>query len=262
MTDASDDLRNVIVFALADGDYDDQERAFIQKLADRIHLTDEQLAELTAQAKEDGAKFALSRDPKKAQQMIGCLAAAAAADHMVSATERRLLSRIARHTGVDDAVVEELIDRALAAVAVDDAEIFRRTDDIYVNFNAWDAATRAAKLSEFAGYGTHAVEPLVRILESYRVPDGADNALALKQLIATTLGGLGDGRAVYYLVQQVTIGEQDDEITSPALRYAAAAALGKITGHDFTGDEAGIIATRNWWTSRAPDRAKYDQIVM
>ena len=72
MSSAAKDLRSVIVFALADGDYNDEERAYIEKLADRIRLTPEQLAELTAQAK-DGAKFSLSRDPKEARQLIGCL---------------------------------------------------------------------------------------------------------------------------------------------------------------------------------------------
>jgi len=249
------------VFALADGDYNDEERAYIEKLADRIRLTPEQLAELTAQAK-DGAKFSLSRDPKEARQMIGCLVTTAAADGKVTPTERRLLMRIARHTNLNESLVAELIDKALAAVSVDDAEIRRRTDDIYINFHGWSPATRAAKLDEFARYGHQAVQPLLRMLESYRAPNGEPNSLDLKRLIATKLGDLGDGRSVYYLVQQVTIGEQDDEITCSALRWAAAEALGRITGHGFSADEAGVAAVRNWWTTKTPDRAKYDKLVM
>ncbi len=262
MTEASNDLRNMIVFALAEGDYSDEERRLVENLAERAGVTAAELDRLriSVQAGED--KLSLSRNPDKAKRTIEFLVAMAAADRVVTDRERGLLLRIARHTGVDDSVVEGLIDQTLVAVAVDDAEIRRLTDDIYVNFNGWDAATRAAKLDEFARYGHQAVEPLLRLLESYRVPDGAHNALELKRLIATTLGDLGDGRAVYYLVQQVTIGDQDDEITCPALRHAAAEALGRITGHDFSADEAGIIAVRNWWTNRASDRAKYDNVVL
>jgi len=251
----------MIVFALAEGDYSDEERQLVEALAGRAGVTAEELAELTARAQAGDDKLSLSRDPDKAKRTIEFLVAAAAADRVVTDAERRLLVRIARHTGLDESVVTELVGRAMSTVAVDDAEVERRLEDIYANFTGWDAATRGAKLHELASYGHQAVEPLLHLLESYRVPDGAANALELKCMVAAELGELADGRAVYYLVQQVSIGELDDEVTCSALRHAAAGALGKITGQPFAADDDGVAAARAWWTSGKSDRAQIRQAV-
>ena len=252
----------MIVFALAEGDYSDEERQLVEALAGRAGVTAEELAQLTAEVQAGDDKLSLSRDPDKARRTVELLAATAAADRVVSDKERRMLMRIARHTKLDESVVAELIDRATSAVAVDDAEVEARLEDIYANFTGWDAATRAAKLHEFAAYGHQAIGPLLRLLESYRAPDGAANALELKCMVAEKLGELGDGRAVYYLVQQVNIGEQDDEITGAALRRAAAGALGKITGRGFAADEEGVAAAKAWWAGGTPDRAQYDKLAL
>jgi len=262
MTDSTKDLRNVIVFALADGDFNDDERAFVANLAGEAGIGQEELARLTAEAEAGGQKLSLPRDADKARRAIELLAGTAAVDGVVSDKERRMLMRIARRLEIEDTIVEEMIGRALAGATVDESEVESRLEDIYAHFNSWDGATRAAKLDEFAHIGRQAVEPLLRLLESYRVPDGAENALELKRLVVEKLGDLGDGRAAYYLVQQVSIGDLDDEITCGALRCAAAGALGKITGKGFTADQAGVAAVRAWWASRPTDRAQYDKLTV
>ena len=119
-------------------------------------------------------------------------------------------------------------------------------------------AQRRAKLQELAAMGRGVVVPLLRVLESYKSPDGAPNALSLKARVAETLGELGDDRAVYYLAQQVNIGEQEDEITNAALRRASAAALGALVGAEFSADDEGVAAARQWW--QGSGRRVYDRL--
>ena len=262
MTDTTKDLRNVILFALADGEFNDDERTFAEAMASRLGMTDAELSELTAGAEAGDSKLLVPRDPDEARQLIQLLVDTAAADRIVTDKERRLLQRITRHVDMDESLLGQMIDDTLAAGAVDDAEIDRQLEDIYAHFNGWDTPTRAAKLEEFTRLGHQAVESLLRLLESYRTPDGAENALELKRLVAGKLGDLGDGRAVYYLVQHVNISHQEDEITNSALRYAAAEALGKITGKGFGPNEEGVRAIEAWWSSSSAERAKYDKLAL
>ncbi|MHC4563964.1 MAG: tellurite resistance TerB family protein [Planctomycetota bacterium] len=262
MADRTKDLRNVIIFALADGEFSDDERTFAEAMASRLGMTDAELAELTAGAEAGGSKLRVSRDADEARELIQLLVDTAAADRIVTDKERRLLKRIAQHVDMDETLLRQMIDDALATGAVDDAEIERQLEDIYAHFNDWDSPTRTARLDEFARLGHQAVDPLLRLLESYRIPDGADNALELKRLVASRLGDLGDGRAAYYLVQHVNIGHQEDEITSPALRYAAAEALGKITGKGFGPNDEGIQAVQAWWSSSSAERVNYDKLAL
>lgn len=132
------------------------------------------------------------------------------------------------------------------------------TDEIYEQFPSWPEATQREKLGQFASAGGAAVVPLLRIIESYRTPDGAANTLALKVMVCQHLGRLGDDRAVYYLSQQISLGDAEDEINSAALRYAATEALGRIIGKPFTPDAQGVQAARDWWVG--PGRARYDQL--
>lgn len=137
-------------------------------------------------------------------------------------------------------------------------ELTRLADEIYQQFAGWPEATQREKLDQFASVGDAAVLPLLRILESYRTPDGAANTLALKVMVCQHLGRLGDDRAVYYLCQQISLGDAEDEINSAALRYAATEALGRIIGKPFTPDAQGVQAARDWWVG--PARARYDKL--
>jgi hypothetical protein len=137
-------------------------------------------------------------------------------------------------------------------------ELTHLADEIYQQFAGWPDATQREKLDQFASAGAAAVVPLLRILESYRTPDGAADTLALKTMVCQQLGRLGDDRAVYYLCQQISLGDAEGEIESAALRYAAAEALGRIIGQPFTPDAQGVQAAREWWLG--PGRVRYDQL--
>lgn len=261
MADIEKDLRNVIVFAMADGDFNDEERTFVNGLRRRAGIDDAAYEALLAEAQSGDNKLSLSRDAEEARRIVQLLVQAATADNVVSDRHQELLGKIARHIDLDEAAVTQMIADALAADAVEDIVIEKDLEDIYAHFNAWDDAARQGKLDHLAAYGAQAVLPMLRLLESYRVPDGAANALTLKQMAARKLGQLGDGRAVYYLAQQVNIGDLDDEITDAPLRYASAEALGKITGENFSGDRAGVVAAREWW-SGSPQRDPYDRLAL
>jgi len=261
MADTEKDLRNVIVFAMADGDFNDDERAFVDALRRQAGMATEDYDALLAEAQAGESKLSLPRDADDARRVVDLLIQAAAADGVVSERHRKLLKRIARHIEFDQAIISQMIDDALAIDAADDLEMEEDLEDIYAHFNDWDAAARQAALDGLAARGVQAVLPLLRMLESYRVPDGAANALDLKEMLARKLGEMGDGRAVYYLVQQVNIGDLEDEITNASLRYASAEALGKIIGEGFTGDQAGVEAARAWW-STGHQRDQYDRLAM
>jgi hypothetical protein len=137
-------------------------------------------------------------------------------------------------------------------------ELSHLADEIYQQFAGWPEPTQREKLDQFASAGEAAVVPLLRILESYRTPVGAANTLALKTMVCQQLGRLGDDRAVYYLCQQISLGDAEDEINSAVLRYAAAEALGRIIGRPFSPDAKGVQAAREWWLG--PGRVRYDQL--
>jgi len=99
----------------------------------------------------------------------------------------------------------------------------------------------------------------VGLLESYRRPDGCETTVAMKTLLAEALGQIGDRRAVYYLSQQVSIGDSDDEITSAELRAACAHAIGRIAGVEFPRDESVVLAARQWWLDSGGD--EYNQLM-
>jgi len=137
-------------------------------------------------------------------------------------------------------------------------ELTHLADEIYQQFAGWPETTQREKLDQFASAGHAAVVPLLRILESYRTPVGAANTLFLKTMVCQQLGRLGDDRAVYYLCQQISLGDAEDEINSAALRYAAAEALGRIIGKPFTPDAQGVQTAREWWLG--PGRSQYDRL--
>ncbi len=254
--DAKRNLRNVMVLTLMDKELTKGERTFIEKLREKLAISAEDFRELVEQVRKDPKKIALPSDPREAEQAIELLVGAAMADGEVSPGERKLLQRIAAHVQMTDSQLEAMLSGPIEPG--DEDQINALVDEVYASFATWDEKTQATKLAELGGSGRAAVIALLRILESYRAPDGAPDALALKRLVAEQLGTLGDDRAVYYLVQQINIGDSDDEITNSQLRFAAVEALGKIVGKDFTPDRAGIEAGRNWWA--APDSKKYDRL--
>jgi len=240
-------MRNVMVFALADGDLNAHERRFIETLRDRLGLDTEEFRALVEEVRNDPKRLTLPREPQEAQEAIRLLVEAAWVDGHIGQTEHRLLRRLTEHAGLDAAVAEGLISPTAEVAAPASEKLEALVDEIYASFAAWDESVRREKLAAVAAAGRGATEVLLRVLESYRVPDGAPNALELKALVAEQLGGLGDARAVYYLAQQVNVGELDDEVSNAALREACAEALGRLVGRPFSRDAEGVEAARKWW---------------
>lgn len=262
--DVKRDLCNVIVMALADGEVAEEEKLFIDGLRRKLGVGAEQFGELCRQVQSDRKRLRLPKDPRRARAAIGLLVETARSDGRVAEAERKWLARIARHAGLDDEQLEALLAGPDAAPAegpapapADDAALEAATEELYASFAAWDAEKRQQKLASLAAV-PGATVALLRLLESYRAPDDMPDALELKTLVVRRLGDTGDPRVVYYLVQQATIGDQEDEVTCAALRNAAAEAIGKIVGEPFGPDAAGVRAARQWWGSAAA--GPYDEI--
>ena len=236
--DAKRNLRNVMAFVMADREVNPDEQRFIKSLQDRLDISDAELREIIAAVKAAPGKIMMPRDPAAADETVRMLEEAAVADGQISARERRALDRLKQ-------AARSRADSAEAAKAA--REIEAATEEVYRHFNAWDAPVRAEKIAAIGAYGGDAVVPLLKTLESYRTPEGSADALEMKALVAEQLGSLNDQRATYYLAQQVSIGDVDDEVTSAALRFAAAGALGQLTGLGFTADQDGVDAVRKWW---------------
>ena len=252
-------LKNVLVLAVADGRVSDEEKEFILGLQKALGMSREEFAAMVEQVRRDPKAAPVPADPKAAADAIALLAEAALVDNEVSAPERKFIMDIAGWVGVDKGVVEELLAAPQRArQAEEKAEVL--TQELYADFTGWDAGRRREKIAELGALGPAAVVPLLRILESYRTPDGANDALELKALAAEQIGVLGDGRAVYYLAQQVNIGDGDDEVTCSALRFTAAQAMGKIVGESFAAGQDGVEAARQWWADRG--RLKYNNLII
>jgi len=268
-SDIDQTLRNVIVFTLADGVIHDVERQYIHQLGKQLDISPDEI-DTTIEDVESGKKsITVPSDNTEAQRLVHYLVQAAAVDHDVSQRERLVLAKLAERVGIEESTVTALIEEELRALgndslenpdAPDDGVLESQIEEIYANFTEWDEATRVAKLDELAGLGRYAVVPMLRIIESYRNPDGASSALELKTMLAERLGKLGDARAVYYLTQQVNLGDSDDEISNFALRAASAQAVGAIIREPFACDQDGIEAARNWWIQTG--RAQHDHLVI
>ncbi len=268
-SDIDQTLRNVIVFTLADGIIHDVERQYIHQLGSQLDITPEEIDATIADVESGKKSITVPSDPTEAQRLVHYLVQAATVDHDISGRERLVLTKLAERAGLEDSAIAVMIEEELRALgndslnnpnAPDDGVLDTQIEDIYANFNEWDDATRAAKLDALATLGRYAVVPMLRIIESYRNPDGASNALELKTMLAEHLGTLGDARAVYYLTQQVNLGDSDDEISNFALRVASAQAVGAIIREPFTPDRDGIEAARNWWIQTG--RAQHDHLVI
>jgi uncharacterized tellurite resistance protein B-like protein len=262
MADATQrDLKNVMVIALADGQLTEDEKQFIQRLRQRLGLDEQEFADLVAQVRADPKAVSLPKEAAQAVAAVRLIADAAAADGEIGGVEKRIIRRLAAHVQLPPSELESLLGGSRGPEeAADTAELEGRVEEIYAGFAEWDDSQRARKIEELGAYGPGAVRPLLQMLESYRTPAGLPDALALKALVARQLGRLGDGRAVYYLAQHVSLGDIEDEITSADFRCACAEAMGRIVGESFSADAAGVAAAREWWTG--PGRTRYSTLAI
>lgn len=251
-------LRNAIVISAMDGKVSAQEQAFIGRLREELGISEAEFDEVVAEVRENPHRLSVPRGAE-AREVFDALVQAAMADGELAEREKRVLRKVARHIGLS----EQELSEALPGVGPDPAvmeAIDRQVDELYAGFGQWDATTRGAKLDTLADHGEIAVLPLLGLLESYRTPEGCDDALELKTLAADRLGRIEDERAVYYLAQQVSLGDGEDEITNADLRGACAEAMGRIVGQDFSRDQAGIEAARLWW--RANQQSRFNRLAM
>lgn len=251
-------LRNVMVMALADGKLSDGEGALIDSLRQKLDIGADEFRELCEEVRRDPARIALPQERVQARAVLDTLIEMATVDGQIQPAEQALLHRVGEYVGLDAPQTDKLIDLALGAGDADPAAINADVEEIYTCFQTWDPATQQQKIDALAAQGRVAVAPLLRVLESYRTPDGAPDALAMKTLIARALGRLRDPRTVYYLCQQVNIGDMNDEVTCADLRYACAEAIGKIVNAPFPPGQEGVDQAREWWLSEASNR--YDRL--
>jgi len=245
---AQQDLQNVIVMALIDKTLSAAEEQFIGSLRAKLGIDEATFRRICREVREDRSRLSLPRDPAKAVELLRQVALA---DGQISEAEQRILDRLVEQVGATATASQQ--ERLSVEL-----ELPHLLDEIYEQFSGWSDTTQREKLDQFASAGTPAVIPLLQILESYRMPEGAADTLALKALVCQQLGRLGDDRAVYYLCQQISLGDAEDEINSADLRYAATEALGRIIGQPFPPDAQGVQAAREWWLG--PGRAKYDHL--
>ena len=236
-------LRNVIVMALADGEVAQEEKDFIDRLRVKLGIDEGQLRELCKQVRQEGRRIKLPSSPSEAQEVVGLLVEVAAADGEISQVERRALGRIAKFTGLAPSALEAMI---AAAAAGDPTPVLAAVEEVYEQFGGWDPPVRQEKFTAIGEFGPTAVVPLMRMLESYRVPDGVADALEMKVFVIDQLAALADDRAVYYFAQQVALSGAD-QVTNPDVRAAAAEGMGRIAGEAITRDEDGVDVARQWW---------------
>jgi uncharacterized tellurite resistance protein B-like protein len=253
------DLHNALVLALLDGQLSSEEKAHIESLRDSLGIDRAEFARLCQQVKDGDHRILMPKGPEEAVAAMGMLVELAAADGQIAPAEKRTLRKIAGHIGVRTGKLDEMIAGRSGPGVMDDIKLAAVTEEIYRHFAEWDDATRRKRVAAVGDLGPRAVKALVRIMESYRKPDGMPDPLAMKVLVAEQLGRLGDTRPVYYLAQQVNIGDVDDEISNFELRAASAEAIGKVLGEGFTRDADGIAAARQWWHDAG--RKEYDYLV-
>jgi uncharacterized membrane protein YebE (DUF533 family) len=253
-------LRDVLVLALADKRIGDSEKQFINDLRLAMGVGDEEFKGLLAEVRARPDGIALPADKGQLAGLFALLVQAAAADGEISSQKVEMLQQMAQTAALDEQVLNDLLGKAQQEQALREGQVEQLLEDIYLNFGAWDESQRRRKIDQFGQYGSLSVIPLLRLLESYRVPDNMPDNMEMKVMVANKLGQLQDQRAAYYLAQQVIIGNMDDEVTNQAFRFAAAEALGKVAGRDFTADQAGVEAARQWWFSEG--LRTYDKLVI
>ena len=239
------DLKNVMVMVLMDGKVTDEEKDFIKTLRIRLGIEADEFNDLVREVRADPKRLSIPRD-QQGEEMLRLLIDAAEADGDISGRELGAIRKIGQFLGLDQSRVEQMLPGAKISPAEQD-EITAAVEELYTDFASWDDATRRDKLQAIGSHGRAASKYLLGVLESYRAPDGMGNALEMKSLTAELIGKLGDVRAIYYLAQQINIGDSDDEITTAALRAACAGTIGQIVGETFPPGEEGVYAARQWW---------------
>lgn len=251
-------LRNAIVMSTMDGKVTPEEQAFIGELRERLGIGQEEFDEVVAEVRRNPGRLSVPRGVE-ARTVFDTLLDAARADGEIQDREQRLLRKVARHIGLTE---QELAD-ALPGVGPSEEEIERiesQIEELYLGFGQWSSQERASRVRAIGEQGEAAVLPLLGVLESYRTPDGCDDALELKTRVVEGLGRLEDERSVYYLAQQVSLGDAEDEISNPELRAACAEAMGRIVGRDFSRDAAGVEDARLWW--RSNQQSRFNRLAM
>lgn len=248
---------DVLAVALSDGTLSEPEKQFINDLRLRLGVSDEEFRELLAQVRARPGELAVP-DQAHATEVLELLVEAAAVDADIAPGEVAVIRQIGQSAGVDSAAVEAMLDSARHKQSQSEDRIEAFLEEVYLNFANWDADTRHQKIDQIGDFGGVAIVPLLRLFESYRVPDNMPDNLELKELVVDKFGQLGDQRAVYYLAQQVSIGDVDDEVTNGPLRFAAAHALGLLIGKEFPADQHGVEAARRWWF--AEGNRKFDKL--
>ena len=258
--DAKTNLRNAMVMALADGKLTGEEKQAIESLRQKLGIDAEEFGELCEDVRRDPRRITLPREAAQARQVLDLLIGLAAVDGQIRPAEQAVLHRVGEYVGLAAPEVDRLTDQALGADEADQEAIEAAVEEVFAHFNAWDPAARQQKIDALADHGRAAVIPLLRVLESYRTPHGMPDALALKTLVARALGRLADARTIYYLCQQVSIGDMDDEVTCAELRQACAEAVGKIIRQPVPASQEGVEKIRQWWLSEAG--RGYDQLAL
>ena len=239
------DLKNVMVMVLLDGKVTDEEKDFIEMLRIRLGVEADEFNNLVREVRAEPKRLNIPRD-QRGEETLRLLIETAETDGEISGRELGAIRKIGQFIGLDPSRLERMLPGAKLSPAEQD-EITAAVEELYTDFASWDDATRRAKLQAIGSHRRASSKFLLGVLESYRAPDGMDNALEMKSLTAEQIGKLGDERAIYYLAQQISLGDSDDEITTAAFRAACATAIGQIVGETFSHDEEGVCAARQWW---------------
>ncbi len=246
---------NMPVMAGADGSISRPEKEFIYALCEKMGIESEQLRELTKQYRLNPRKLSLPSDPAEIIQAIEMLVVMAFADEHLSGQEHKLLKRVAEYARMSPTHLEQIISDA---DPTDEQMVYQRIEELYTGFSQWDNPMRQTKVSDMADMGRPALLAMLRVMESYRKPDGMDAATELKGLVIAQLGLMGDDRAVYYLAQVLSLSDSDDEASATQLPFKAAESLGEIVGEPFTPDQTGLEAAQLWW--RSENARQYDKL--
>ena len=96
----------VVALVLVEGGIQESERLYLETLAARWKLTNDDAARLIKEAHLRGARTTVPRDPILGRKLLGALVEAALADGAVAPKERLFVARIAAAMNVEPATLE------------------------------------------------------------------------------------------------------------------------------------------------------------